>query len=68
MKFVPHGIGKERQTVTYQMVKEYIIQLVQKTYKNGKDVADSLRKMEKIDMTLNMPHANKEVITGDRDG
>jgi hypothetical protein len=55
MKFAPHGIGKERQTVTYQTVKEYIIQLVQKTYKNGKDVADSLRKMEKIDMTKNMP-------------
>jgi hypothetical protein len=55
MKFVPHGIGKERQTVTYQTVKEYIIQLVQKTHKNGKDVADSLKKMEKIDMTKNMP-------------
>jgi hypothetical protein len=55
MKFVPHGIGKERQTVTYQTVKKYIIQLVQKTHKNGKDVADSLRKMEKIDMTKNMP-------------
>jgi hypothetical protein len=55
MKFVSHGIGKERQTVTYQTVKEYIIQLVQKTHKNGKDVADSLRKMEKIDMTKNMP-------------
>jgi hypothetical protein len=51
MKFVPHGIGKERQTVTYQTVKEYIIQLVQKTHKNGKDVANSLRKMEKINMT-----------------
>jgi hypothetical protein len=51
---VLHGIGKERQTVTYQTVKEYIIQLVQKTHKNGKDVADSLRKMEKIDMTKNM--------------
>jgi recombination DNA repair RAD52 pathway protein len=55
MKFVPHRIGKERQTVTYQTVKEYIIQLVQKTHKNGKDVADSLRKMEKINMTKNMP-------------
>jgi hypothetical protein len=55
MKFVLHGIGKERQTVTYQTVKEYIIQLVQKTHKNGKDVADSLRKMEKVDMTKNMP-------------
>jgi hypothetical protein len=47
MKFVPHGMGKERQTVTYQTVKEYIIQLVQKTHKNKKDVADSLRKWKR---------------------
>jgi hypothetical protein len=32
MKFVPHGIGKERQTVTYQTVKDYIIQLVSNRY------------------------------------
>jgi hypothetical protein len=55
MKLVPHGIGKDRQTVTYQTVKDYIIQLVQKSFRNGKDVADSLRRMEKIDMTKNMP-------------
>jgi hypothetical protein len=53
MKFVPHGIGKE--TVTYQTVKDCIIQLVQKSFRNGKDVADSLRPMEKINMTKNMP-------------
>jgi hypothetical protein len=45
-------------------VKEYIIQLVQKTYKNGKDVADSLRKMEKIDMTKNMPPRKLSQETG----
>jgi hypothetical protein len=50
MKFVLHRIEKERQTVT-----NYIIQLVQKSFRNGKDVVDSLRKMEKIDMTKNMP-------------
>jgi hypothetical protein len=55
MKLVPHGIGKDRQTVTYQTVKDYIIQLVQKSFRNGKDVADSLRRMEKIDMTKNVP-------------
>jgi hypothetical protein len=64
MKFVPHGIGKERQTVTYNTVKEYIIQLVQKTYKNGKDVANSLRKMQKIDMTKNMPTRRLSQETG----
>jgi hypothetical protein len=64
MKFVPHGIGKDRQTVTYQTVKDYIIQLVQKSFRNGKDVADSLRKMQKIDMTKNMPTRKISRATG----
>jgi hypothetical protein len=56
MKFIPHGIGKEvRQTATYQTVKDYIIQLVQKSFRNGKDVADSIRKMERIDMMTTIP-------------
>jgi hypothetical protein len=55
MKPIPHRIGKERQTVTYQTVKDYIIHLVQKSFRNGKDVADSLRKIEMINMTKNMP-------------
>jgi hypothetical protein len=64
MTFVPHGIGKDRQTVTYQTVKDYIIQLVQKSFRNGKDVADSLRKMQKIDMTKNMPVRKLSRATG----
>jgi hypothetical protein len=64
LNFVPHGIGKVRQTVTYQTVKDYIIQLVQKSFRNGKDVADSLRKMEKIDMTKNMPTTKISRATG----
>jgi hypothetical protein len=56
MKFIPHRIGKEvRQTATYQTVKDYIIQLVQKSFWNGKDVADSIRKMDRIDMTSKIP-------------
>jgi hypothetical protein len=56
MKFIPHRIGKEvRQTATYQTVKDYIIQLVQKSFRNGKDVADSIRKMDRIDMTSKIP-------------
>jgi hypothetical protein len=56
MKFIPHGIGKEvRQTATYQTVTDYIIQLVQKSLRNGKDVTDSIRKMERINMTSKIP-------------
>jgi hypothetical protein len=53
MKFILHGIGKEvRQTATYQTVKDYIIQ---KSFRNRKDVIDSIRKMERIDMTTKIP-------------
>jgi hypothetical protein len=56
MKFIRHVIGKEgRQTATYQTVKDYIIQLVQKSFRNGKDVADSIRKMDRINMTSKIP-------------
>jgi hypothetical protein len=56
MKFIPHGIGKKVwQTATYQTVKNYIIQLVQKSFRNGKDVADSIRKLERINMTTKIP-------------
>jgi hypothetical protein len=56
MKFVPHRIGKEVwQTAPYQTVKDYIIQLVQKSFRNGKDVADSIRKMDRINITSTIP-------------
>jgi hypothetical protein len=56
MKFIPHRIGKEvRQTATYQTVKDHIKQLVQKSFRNGKDVADSIRKMDRINMTSKIP-------------
>jgi hypothetical protein len=53
MKFILHGIGKEVwQTATYQTDKDYIIQLVQKSFRNGKDVAaDFIRKMDRINIT-----------------
>jgi hypothetical protein len=43
MKFFPHGIGRDKQAVMYDTVKDHIIQYVQKPYKNGQDIAVSLR-------------------------
>jgi hypothetical protein len=41
VKFILHRIVKEvRQTATNQTIKDYIIQLVQKSFRNGKDVAN----------------------------
>jgi hypothetical protein len=64
MKFVLHGIGKDRQTVTYQTVKDYIIQLVQKVIQEWKRCSRFIEKMQKIDMTNNMPTRKISRVTG----
>jgi hypothetical protein len=55
MKFYPHGIGREKQAVTYDTVKDHIVQYVQKTYKNGQDTAVSIRDLVKKDLTPLQP-------------
>ena len=54
MKFYPHGSGKG-QSVTYATVKDHIINYVQRTYRHGKDVALSLRNLEKEDLSTIRP-------------
>jgi hypothetical protein len=56
MKFVLHGIGKERLTVTYQTVKDYIIQRTgpKDIQKQKRCSCGSLRNMEKINMSKHM--------------
>jgi len=47
MKFSPYGqIGNNKSPMTFDTVKEHILNTIQKTYKHGKDVVDSLRDME----------------------
>ena len=41
--------------MTYTTVKDHIVQFVQKTYKNGQDVAISLRNLQKMDLTGERP-------------
>ena len=55
MKFFPHGIGRDRQTVTYDTVKDPIVQFVQKTYNNGQDIAISLRDLAIKDLSPLQP-------------
>ena len=42
MEFTPHVAGKH-QSVTYDTVKEHILQEIQKDLKNGSDMAVNLR-------------------------
>jgi hypothetical protein len=55
MKFFPHGIGRDRQAVSYNTVKDHIVQYVQKTYKNGQDAAVSIRNPVVMDVTPHEP-------------
>jgi hypothetical protein len=53
MKLYPHRIERDRQAVTYDTVKDHIVQYIQKTYRNGQDAAVSIRNLEVKDLT---PH------------
>jgi hypothetical protein len=64
MKFYPHGIGRDRQAVSYDTVKDHIVQYVQKTYRNGQDAAVSIRNLVVMDLT---PHEPTRGISRDVD-
>ena len=43
------------QSVMYNMVKDHIVQHVQRTFKNGIDIAKSLRDLQKVDLLPDLP-------------
>ena len=55
MKFLPHTTGTKKLTAMYEMVKTHIEQYVQKTYKHGQDIAESLGELQKKDLSAEMP-------------
>ena len=54
LKFAPQGSGKTT-TATYNTVKEAIVNHIQKNYKNGQDVAKSIKQMRKLDLSAVEP-------------
>jgi hypothetical protein len=54
IKFGPQTQGRAQQ-VTYATVLEAITQHIQKSYKNGSDVAASLKQGSKLDLSSNKP-------------
>ena len=50
MKFYPHGIGSDRQALTFTKVKERIVLKVQKEFDHRKDIGESIREMKVIDL------------------
>ena len=55
MKFLPHTTGANKLIATYETVKMHIEQYVQKTYKHGQDIAESLRELRRKDLSGVMP-------------
>ena len=55
VKFHPHGIGREAQAVTYDTVKEAIVQHMQRSYKHRQDIAMSLRELKVKNLKTLMP-------------
>ena len=54
IKFAPQGTGKG-PIATYAMVKDKIVSQIQKSYKNGHDVAKCIKKMKVIDLSFEAP-------------
>ena len=54
MEFTPHTVGRH-QTVTYDTVKEYILQEIQKELENGSDMSVNLRRGTDTGIPINKP-------------
>ena len=65
MKFLPHTTGTNKLTATYKTVKAHIEQYVQKTYKHRQDIAESLRALQKKDLTAEMPTRRLSVLVAE---
>ena len=55
MKFTLCGTWGGKTTVTFDTVKDHVLQTIQKTYKHAEDVVTSLREMEKVNLSAKMP-------------
>lgn len=56
IKFYPHGISGKQQSMTYATVKDAIVQHVQKSFRQGHDIAVSLRDLKKKDLNGERPN------------
>ena len=50
MKFFPHSSGKSHQTFTFATVKDHIVNQVMRTFDEGADMAETLKKEKYKDL------------------
>jgi hypothetical protein len=53
-KFTPHTTSKTRRA-TFSTVKDHLVNKIQRDFKGGKDIADSLIAMQRVDLSQYMP-------------
>ena len=54
MKFYPHS-ARSQQSVTYEVVKDFILDKIQREYKNPLDIVKSLRELQIVDIEKEKP-------------
>ena len=54
MEFYPHS-ARSQQSVTYEVVKDFILDKIQREYQNPLDVIKSLRELQKVDLDKEKP-------------
>ena len=55
LKFSPYGQAYGKHSATFDTVLEFIVNTIQKTYKHGQDIGESLLNMEKVDLSDQEP-------------
>ena len=65
MKSYPHGSKRKGQSVTYATVKDNIVSFIQRSYRYGKDIAVSLRGLQKKDLIAERQTKKMSNKTGD---
>ena len=55
IKFFPHSVGQATQSVTFDTVKDHIVNQVQRQYRNGIDIVESLEKEVLKDLSMIKP-------------
>jgi hypothetical protein len=63
-KFTPHTTSKSRRA-TFSTVKDHLVNKIQRDFKGGKDIADSLIAMEKVDLSQYRPTLETSILGSD---
>eukprot|EP00980_Cylindrotheca_fusiformis_P017437 scaffold5425_cov55-Cylindrotheca_fusiformis.AAC.4 len=55
-KLYPHGSGSDTQSASfYKVVEQVVLLKVGKTFDNGKDIAETIRQLEDVDLMKEIP-------------